>query len=228
MRLLSNYLDTAKAYADHSSVLTDTVGRTPSLSRSPRTSRKNATVNPSSLAKPPEETTTLKEELSKAYRRIADLETRIHDLSLQVTMELPEATDLSYLERGRLEADYRKLKEVKRKAEQYAIEAKQTAQRLSAENFKLKEDLGRERHHNELTRKNMLREMEKKVMKSETMVDRAEAKLEVFDQELTQRALEVVQRVPRKSLRVRTTKGVCVCVCVCVRACVRVCACVHY
>ena len=48
------------------------------------------------------------------------------------------------------------MKELKKKAEQYAIEAKQTAQRLSAENFKLKEDLRREQHFNELTRKNMM------------------------------------------------------------------------
>ena len=73
-----------------------------------------------------------------------------------------------------METEYRKLKELKRKSEQYAIEAKQTAQRLSAENFKLKEDLSRERHHNELTRKNMLREMEQKLDKQATAEDRYE------------------------------------------------------
>ncbi len=43
------------------------------------------------------------------------------------------------MDRTRLETEFRKNKELKKKAEQYAIEAKQTAQRLSAENFKLKE-----------------------------------------------------------------------------------------
>ena len=48
------------------------------------------------------------------------------------------------------------MKELKKKSEQYAVEAKQTAQRLSAENFKVKEDLRCEQHSNELTRKSML------------------------------------------------------------------------
>lgn len=42
----------------------------------------------------------------------------------------PKEEDLSFLERPRLEAEYLKLKEQKRKAEQYAVEAKQTAQRV--------------------------------------------------------------------------------------------------
>ena len=44
--------------------------------------------------------------------------------------DIPEETDLSYLDRGRLEEEYRKLKELKKKAENYAVEAKQTAQRV--------------------------------------------------------------------------------------------------
>ena len=43
---------------------------------------------------------------------------------------------------------FQQLKEL---TEHYAVEAKQTAQRLSAENFKLKEDLSQEWHHSELT-----------------------------------------------------------------------------
>ena len=43
------------------------------------------------------------------------------------------------MDRSRLETEFRKTKELKKKAEHYAIEAKQAAQRLSAENFKLKE-----------------------------------------------------------------------------------------
>ena len=44
--------------------------------------------------------------------------------------DIPEETDLSYLDRGRLEEEYRKLKELKKKAENYTVEAKQTAQRV--------------------------------------------------------------------------------------------------
>ena len=77
----------------------------------------------------------------------------IYPLSLQ---EFTDESDLSYLERNRLETEFRRTKELKKKAEQYAVEAKQTAQRLSAENFKLKEDLRREQHFNELTRKSMI------------------------------------------------------------------------
>ena len=40
---------------------------------------------PKSL-KTSDETSTLKDQLSKAWKRIADLETRIHDLTLQLTM----------------------------------------------------------------------------------------------------------------------------------------------
>jgi len=103
------------------------------------------------------------------------------DSWLTALQEIPGASDLSYLDRGRLEEEFRKLKELKKKSERYAVEAKQTAQRLSAENFKLKEDLSRERHHNELTRKNMIREMEQKMDKSVTALDRADARLEVFE-----------------------------------------------
>ena len=112
-----------------------------------------------------------------------------------ISQEPPPESDLTYLERGRLEEEYRKLKELKKKAEYYAVEAKQTAQRLSAENFKLKEDLSRERHHNELTRKNMIREMEQKMDKSATALDRADARLEVFEQEVNERALQMIRRM---------------------------------
>ena len=98
---------------------------------------------------------------------------------------------MSYYDRKRLEAEYKKLLELKHKAEQYAVEAKQTAQRLSAENFKLKEDLSRERHFNELERKNMLREMEAQLGKKGVAEERDEAKKEVIDQAIFQRAQEL-------------------------------------
>ena len=133
--------------------------------------------------------------------------THTHTHAHTHTQELRDDTDLSYYDRTRLEAEFRKLKEMKKKAEQYAIEAKQTAQRLSAENFKLKEDLSRERHDNELTRKNMLREMEQKVDKQATLVDRADAKLEVFDQELTERAMQLIRRMPTPTSAVQLPRG---------------------
>lgn len=48
--------------------------------------------------------------------------------------DIPEEADLSYFDRGRLEEEYRKLKELKKKAERYAVEAKQTAQRVCYKN----------------------------------------------------------------------------------------------
>lgn len=85
---------------------------------------------------------------------------------------------------------------MKRKAEQYAIEAKQTAQRLSAENFKLREDLSRERHHNELTRKNIIREIEQKVDRAVAADERMAAKMEVFHQEVQDRAYQLLHKMP--------------------------------
>ena len=41
-----------------------------------------------------------------------------------ILQELPEGSDLSYLDRGRHEEEYRKLKDLKKKAEYYAHEAK--------------------------------------------------------------------------------------------------------
>lgn len=105
--------------------------------------------------------------------------------------EISDDTDLTYYDRNRLESEFKKLKELKHKADQYAIEAKQTAQRLSAENFKLKEDLSRERHFNELERKNLIREMEAKMGKKEGEEEREEAKKEVMEQAIVKRATEL-------------------------------------
>ena len=56
---------------------------------SPQERRKepHKTVSVTTTAAPAEDdTSTLKQELSKAWKRIADLETRIHDLTLRSTM----------------------------------------------------------------------------------------------------------------------------------------------
>ena len=47
---------------------------------------KAASVTTAAAAPAEDDTSTLKQELSKAWKRIADLETRIHDLTLRSTM----------------------------------------------------------------------------------------------------------------------------------------------
>ena len=120
------------------------------------------------------------------------------------SQEIADESDLTYMERGRLESEFRKLKESKKKAEQYAVEAKQTAQRLSAENFKLREDLSKERHDNELTRKNIMREIEKDagraVVKSRTEVMESA----VFKEEVSARAFELIHDGAGKSAHPRS------------------------
>ena len=103
-------------------------------------------------------------------------------------------TDLAHLERRRLEDEYSKLKELKRKAELYAVEAKQTAQRLSAENAKLREDLNKERKHNEITRANIIREFENKVNHDG---EKSAVKMEVFEQKIEERAYQFLRRMPQ-------------------------------
>lgn len=73
------------------------------------------------------------EELQKARRRIADLEGRIHDLSLQSTYSQADNgdEDLSFMPKERLEEEVKKTKAAKKKADHYAVDAKVTAQRVS-------------------------------------------------------------------------------------------------
>ena len=125
---------------------------------------------------------------------------RYFGISMQ---EISDDTDLTYYDRSRLESEFRKVKELKHKAEQYAVEAKQTAQRLSAENFKLKEDLSREQHLNELEKKNMLREMETKFGTKGGEDEREDAKKEIREQTIHQKALELAT-----TLRDPSKKGI--------------------
>jgi ankyrin repeat protein len=172
--------------------------------------REKATLSSSGHAEVPhlaeggqDEDSPLKKQLDKAWKRIADLETRVHDLTLQTTMEITDDTDLSFYDKKRLESEFRKLKELKHKAEQYAVEAKQTAQRLSAENFKLKEDLSREQHLNELDRKNILRDMEEKMRQTAGEDERDEAKKEVMQQTINEKALELASTMRESNLETR-------------------------
>ena len=85
-----------------------------------------------------------------------------------MTQEITEEADFDYLERKRLEDEFRKLKELKFKAEQFAVEAKQTALRLDSENKKVKEDLSKERQDNEITRNKIIHETEQRVTDNAT------------------------------------------------------------
>ncbi len=102
------------------------------------------------------------------------------------------------MDKGRLETEYKKLKEAKKKAEQYAVEAKQTAQRLSAENFKLREDLNKERHFNELTRKTIVKEVEKEVELNAKREKLELVRRSVFQEEVAERACQLVQNDPHR------------------------------
>jgi len=100
------------------------------------------------------------------------------------------------LDKKRLETEYKKMREAKKKAEQYAVEAKQTAQRLSAENFKLREDLNKERHFNELTRKTIIKEVEKEVELNAKRDKLEMVRRSVFQEEVAERAYQLVQNDP--------------------------------
>ena len=117
----------------------------------------------------------------------------------------PEDTDLSYLERKRLEDEFRKLKELKLKAEKYAIEAKQTTQRLSAENSKLREDLSRERKHNEMTRSNIIRELEERSSRDALTGEKMAIRAEVYDREVKGKAYQLAHASPQ--MQVGQRKG---------------------
>ena len=117
--------------------------------------------------------------------------------------EVRTEMDLAYLERRRLEDEYCKLKELKRKAEQYSIEAKQIAQRLSAENSKLREDLVKERHHNEITRNNIIREFEQRVSHDTMAGEKLVTKMEILDQEIQDKAYQLLQRMPQEKVIMR-------------------------
>ena len=115
------------------------------------------------------------------------IKNNLNGIMLCAPQEVPSEEDLAFLERNRLEAEFKKFKELKRKAEQYAIEAKQTSQRLSAENSKLREDLSKERRYNELTRGSIIHDIDKLVDNSVKLEEKTQAKMKVFEQEVASR-----------------------------------------
>ena len=83
------------------------------------------------------------------------------------------------------------------KAEMYAVEAKQTALRLNSENKKLKEDLSKERLDNEITRKKIIHETEKRVSDyGSTNEERVAVKLDGFEEMVQDKAYQLLRRIP--------------------------------
>ena len=114
-----------------------------------------------------------------------------------MTQEITEEADFDYLERKRLEDEFRKLKELKFKAEQFAVEAKQTALRLDSENKKVKEDLSKERQDNEITRNKIIHETEQRVTDNATTdKESMAAKLNSFEQVVQDKAYQLLHRMP--------------------------------
>lgn len=68
---------------------------------------------------------------------------------------------------------------------------------VSAENFKLKEELARERHANEIYRKSMIAEVEEKVDKGVVFADAARARKEVLKQEIDSAILSTMTLPPQ-------------------------------
>ena len=114
------------------------------------------------------------------------------------SQDLSKDEDVSYMDKSRLETEFKKLRAAKKKAEQYAVEAKQTAQRLSAENFKLREDLNKERHFNELTRKTIVKEVEREVELNAKREKLELVRRSVFQEEVAERAYQLVQNDPNR------------------------------
>jgi hypothetical protein len=89
---------------------------------------------------------------------------------------------------------------------------------LSAENFKLKEDLTKERHAHEIRHKDMLSEMEEKFDRAAIASIAREDQAEVFQREVSIAARELVRLNPthveltpqskyKDSLKLRYTEG---------------------
>jgi len=53
----------------------------------------------------------------------------------------------------------------------------------------------------------MIREMEQKMDKSATALDRADARLEVFEKEVTERALQMIRRMPATTMALQPLRG---------------------
>ena len=109
------------------------------------------------------------------------------------SQDLSKDEDVSYMDKSRLETEFKKLRVAKKKAEQYTVEAKQTAQQLSVENFKLREDLNKERHFNELTRKTIVKEVEREVELNAKREKLELVRRSVFQEEVAERASQLVQ-----------------------------------
>jgi ankyrin repeat protein len=136
----------------------------------PDTSRPtDTTQSPVEGAKGHDDDDTVTKELHKSMKRIAELETRVEELTIRAEFSVADEEDLSYYkdQPDRLIDEFKKMKATKKKAEQFAIEAKQSAQKASVELSHVQEDLLREKHSNELRTKSFLSAIERRASKEE-------------------------------------------------------------
>ena len=77
---------------------------------------------------------------------------------------------------------------------------------MSAENFKLREDFNKERHFNELTRKNMMREVELDMERGVRFERMEVVRNEVFQAQVAAKAFKLVQNKAEKGLKYENGK----------------------
>jgi hypothetical protein len=128
------------------------------------------------ISEGPSEEDPMKHQLNTYIKRVAELETRVEELTIRAEYTVMDEEDLSHYrdQADRLIEEYKKLKTAKKKAEQFAVEAKQSAQKASVELTQLKEQLVMEKHSNELRLKHMMSDMESKLASTEQYQDKKE------------------------------------------------------
>ncbi len=140
-------------------------------------------------------------EVGKQNTRINDLEVRVHTLTAGAEEDLTEEElqNSRYSDLGRLKAHYIKQQKINKALGKYSIEAKHSASQSSIKLDKVKEDLIRERHYNELTRKSMISDMERTLMILTEKEGLTRAKREVTDREVNRRVREALRKMPHST-----------------------------
>jgi len=75
---------------------------------------------------------------------------------------------------------------------------------LSAENFKLKEELSREKYANEMNRKTIIAEVEEKVDRAAVFANAAHARREVLQQEILESGILSTTTLPKHAPGIRS------------------------
>ncbi|KAL5506754.1 hypothetical protein EMCRGX_G008491 [Ephydatia muelleri] len=126
------------------------------------------------------------EQKKKAKQRVRDLQTREQDLRRLKSKVIEKDIMVEK------QAQCQKEKNLKRKMELFSIEAKQTSQRLSADNYQLREELRQEVHHHGLIRKST----EGEARQLELKISGASVRMRAV-----QRAVEDMGKMDQKSLK---------------------------